>query len=100
MAGPRAPGFEENERFIEGTSRQEMLQPGVEIVAMSLMPGKDLLRHRIQRLQMRGGIAVAEGVIGDRFLAAAEKGGEVVVHGDAVAGNVTAGNCGIDAAEP
>ena len=77
-----------------------MLQPRGKLAAMCLMPREDFLGHRFERVQMCGGVAVAEGVIGNRFLAAAEEVGEVVVHGDAVARNVTAGNCGIDAAEP
>ena len=97
---PSPAAVEVNERFIERAIRQEMLQPRGKLAAMGLMPRENLFGHRSQRFQMRGRIAVAEGVVGDRFLAAAEQGGEVVVHADAVARNAAAGNCGIDAAEP
>jgi hypothetical protein len=49
---------------------------------------------------VRGGIAVAEAVVGDGFLAAAQEGGEVVVHAGAIAGKSPAGNCGIDGGKP
>lgn len=80
MPGPSSAGFKVNERFIERAIRQEMFQSRRNFATVGLMPGKDFLGDRFQRLQMGGGIAVAEGVVADRFLAAAEQGGEVVVH--------------------
>ena len=77
-----------------------MLQPRGDLAAMGLVPREDFLGQAFQRLQMRGRVSIAKDVVGDRFLAAAEQGGEVVVHADAVARNAAAGNCGIDAAEP
>jgi hypothetical protein len=41
---------------------------------------------------VRGGIAVAEAVVGDGFLAAAQEGGEVRVHGGKMAARGAVGN--------
>jgi hypothetical protein len=93
VAGPGAVGFEELKGFVEGASAEEMLEPRGQGAAAGLVPGGDFLRHGLQCLQVRGGIAVAEGVVGDGFLATAEQGGEVrVEHGGIMGWAAAAGN--------
>jgi hypothetical protein len=93
VARPGAVRFEELQGLVERTAAEEMLEPRRQVAAPGLVPGGDFLRHGLQCLQVRGGIAVAEGVIGDGFLAAAEQGGEVrVEHGGIMGFSGAAGN--------
>lgn len=59
-----------------------MVEPGGNRAAMVAVPGGDFLGDGLERGEVGGGVAIAEGVIGDGFLPAAEQGGEVSVHGN------------------